>query len=104
MCVIETRWACGNVVQQRVFPTKPCDCDDVVAEEYDMNEDCGYCSECERRKEEGVRDVDSEDDEDETVSESWSEFGGWDEGEDEMGLGEGEGEEGNGSEDGFPWR
>ena len=116
MCVIETRWACGNVVQQQVFPTKFCDCGDVVAEEYDMDEDCGYCSECERRKEEdGVRDVDSEGEEDEMVSESWSEFGGGDEWGDEMGPEEGEGEgegegereegEGNGDEDyGFPWR
>ena len=105
MCVIETKWACGNVVQQRVLPTKSCDCDDTAAEEYDMDEDCGYCSECERRKdEESVRDIDPEGEEDEMANESWSEFVGWDEGQDEMGLGEEEGDEGSGDEDGFPWR
>jgi len=87
MCVIETRWACGNVVQQQVFPAKSCGYDDLVAEECNVDEDCGPCSECESRKkeEESGRDANSEGEEDEIASESWSEFWGDDEGQGEMG-------------------
>ena len=51
MCIIETLYACGTVLQQRVFPTEACDCDDVVEDTVRIDEGCGWCTPVKQRLE-----------------------------------------------------
>jgi hypothetical protein len=97
MCIIETRFACGNVVRQRYFPTEACECEDVINEEHDIDEDCGYCTDCRvaSHVDGAVRDLDWEDDEDGMGEESGTDFGAGDVEEEEEEDGEDNGEEGD---------